>query len=82
MWTIWRPDAKAALMDKKAQASLKRYFAVMDDDKPAKFLIAKKLAATFSKSDSITKLWTIHEQLTEEFCFLEKEIDTRQRCLE
>ena len=82
MWTIWRPDSKAVLIDKKAQASLKRYFAVMDDDKPAKFLIAKKLSATFSKTDSITKLWALHEQLTEEFCRLEKEIDTRQKRLE
>ena len=51
MWTTWRPDAQAVLMDKKARASLKRYFDVMEDDKPAKFLIAKKLAANFSNND-------------------------------
>ena len=79
MWGIWRPDAKAVLMDKKARKSLDRYFSVMENDKPAKFLIAKKLSAAFDKNDSVTKLWTLHEQLTEEFCRLEKMIDTRQK---
>ncbi|MQY61658.1 hypothetical protein GH146_00005, partial [archaeon] len=82
MWAIWRPDAKAVLMNKKARASLARYFAVMEDDKPAKFLIAKKLSTTFNKNDSLTKLWKLHEQLTEDFCSLETEIDTRQKSLE
>ena len=45
MWASWRPDAKAVLRDKKARTSLARYFDVMEDDKPAKFLIAKKLPA-------------------------------------
>jgi len=82
MWTSWRPDAKAVLRDKKARTSLARYFAVMEDDKPAKFLIAKKLSAKFNKNYSLTKLWKLHEQLIEEFSLLEKEIDTRQKHLE
>ena len=82
MWAIWRPDARAVLRDKKARASLARYFAVMEDDKPAKYLIAKKLTANFNTNDSSTRLWKIHDQLTEEFYRLEKEIDSRQRRLE
>lgn len=82
MWAIWRPDARAVLRDKKARASLARYFDVMENDKPAKFMIAKKLAASFNKNDSLTKLWNIHDQLTEEFCRLEKEIDSHQKHLE
>jgi len=82
MLPIWRPDSKAVLRDKKARTSLARYFDVMEDDKPAKFLIAKKLPATFSKKDSFTKLWKLHEQLTEEFLRLEKMIDTRQKHLD
>jgi uncharacterized Fe-S radical SAM superfamily protein PflX len=54
----------------------------MVDDRPAKFLIAKKLSATFSKNDSVEKLWKLHEQLLEEFCCLEKIIDTKQKRLE
>jgi len=79
MWAIWRPDAKAVLRDKKARASLARYFDVMEDDKPAKFLIAKKLPANFDKRDSLVELWKIHDQLTEEFYHLEKEIDSHQK---
>jgi len=79
MWAIMRPDARAVLRDKKARASLARYFDVMEDDKPAKFLIAKKLPANFDKGDSLAELWKIHDQLTEEFYHLEKEIDSRQK---
>ena len=82
MWSIWRPDATAVLRDKNARMSLDRYFAVMEDDKPANFLIAKKLPANFSKSGSLEKLWQIHGQLTEEFCHIQKEIDTKQKHLE
>lgn len=82
MWATWRPDARAVLMDKKARASLARYFDVMDNDKPAKFLIAKKLPANFNKKDSLAKLWKIHDQLVEEYTRLEKKIDSRQKRLE
>ena len=82
MWAVWRPDAVAVLKDKRARVSLARYFDVMQDDKPAKFLIAKKLPAEFSEEDSLPKLWKIHDQLTEEFYRLEKEIDSRQKRLE
>jgi len=82
MWRVWRPDALAVLKDKRARQSLARYFSVMEDDKPAKFLIAKKLPAKFSEEDSLEDLWTMHDELTEEYYHLEKEIDTRQKSLE
>ena len=82
MWAIWRPDALAVLKDKKARASLARYFDVMEDTKPAKFMVAKKLSANFDKNDSIEKLWKTHDQLTEEFYRLEREIDQRKKSLE
>ena len=82
MWATWRPDARAVLSDKKARASLARYFDVMENDKPAKFLIAKKLPANFDKRRSLAEMWKIHGQLTEEFYHLEKEIDSRQKRLE
>jgi putative pyruvate formate lyase activating enzyme len=70
-----RPDAIAVLRDKKAQASLGRYFAVMHDQRPAKFVIARKLSAKFDKSNSLEELWKKHVVCMEEFCRLEKEID-------
>jgi putative pyruvate formate lyase activating enzyme len=82
MWTSWRPDATAVLRDKKVRASLARYFGVMEEDKPAKFLLAKKLPAHFNKSSSLEELWKIHDQLMEEFSRLEKMVDTRQKRLD
>jgi putative pyruvate formate lyase activating enzyme len=82
MWTFLRPDASAVLKDKRAQASLARYFAVMQDEKQAKFMIAKKLPAVFGKKDSTEKLWQTHATLTEEFYRIEREIDTGQRKLQ
>jgi len=79
MWTIWRPDSIAVLRDKKARNSLKRYFQVMLDEKPAKFIIAKKLPAEFREEDSTEKLWRVHEELTKEFYELEKKIDSQLR---
>ena len=68
MWAIWRPDARAVLRNKKARASLARYFDVMEDDRPAKFLIAKKLPANFDKVDiSATTLTQAFHRLSQPF---------------
>jgi putative pyruvate formate lyase activating enzyme len=82
MWTFWRPDGTTVLKDKGARASLKRYFDVMVDDKPAKFLIAKKLSADFNQEDTLTGLWEAHNRLIPKFYRLQKEIDNRERSLE
>jgi putative pyruvate formate lyase activating enzyme len=79
MWSVWRPDAAAVVTDKHARESLARYFDVMEDKKPAKFVIAKKLPANFKKDDSTDKLWQLHEKLTQEYQRLEKEIDSQQK---
>jgi putative pyruvate formate lyase activating enzyme len=82
MWAVWRPDALAVLKDKKARQSLQRYFGVMENNKPAKFVIAKKLPAAFSQEDSTETLWALHDKLTEEYYRLEKELDTKEKTLE
>jgi putative pyruvate formate lyase activating enzyme len=76
MWKITRPDAVAVLNDELAKKSLARYFAVMQNEKKAKFMIAKKLPAEFDKNDSLETLWKEHMKLTEEFCKIEHESDT------
>jgi putative pyruvate formate lyase activating enzyme len=53
----------------------------MQDEKSAKFMIAKKLEANFSSEDTLEKLWTFHERLTEDYYNLEKQIDSRQKSL-
>lgn len=47
----------------------------MEDKLIAKFLIARKLPAEYNENDPLEKLWTIHEQLTKEYCNLEKCVD-------
>ena len=81
MWAVIRPDAIAVLKDKKARASLNRYFAVMQNEKTAKFMIAKKLPAEYSSKNSTEKLWKIHEKLTEKYYELEKQVDSKQKDL-
>ncbi|MDH5375246.1 MAG: radical SAM protein [Candidatus Bathyarchaeota archaeon] len=82
MWRILRPDAAAVLNDKMARRSLVRYFAVMQDEKPAKFMIAKKLPAKFSEEGLIEELWLEHTRLAQKFYEIEKEIDTREKRLQ
>jgi putative pyruvate formate lyase activating enzyme len=61
--------------DKLAKKSLARYFAIVRNKKPAKFLVAKKLSAEFSKDDSIDELWAIHIRCIEDLARIEQEID-------
>jgi putative pyruvate formate lyase activating enzyme len=82
MWRILRPDAMAVLNDEMARKSLARYFAVMQDEKPAKFLIAKRLPADFSESAPLEELWQIHGKLTRQFCELEREFDAKKKDLD
>jgi putative pyruvate formate lyase activating enzyme len=73
MWRF-RPDALTVLNDESAKRSLARYFAVMQDEKPAKFMIAKKLAAEFKENESVQSLWQKHDALLKEYCRIEKGI--------
>ncbi len=79
MWTSLRPDATAILKDRRVRTSLARYFDVMEDNKPAKFLIAQHLSADYSHEDSLPQLWQLHDRLTRRFYQLQEKIDTHQR---
>ena len=81
MWRLLRPDATAVLNDEKARKSLNRYFAVVQDEKVAKFFLAKKLPAKFSLNDSVEELWQKHARLTQEFSEVEKAIDAGKKSL-
>jgi putative pyruvate formate lyase activating enzyme len=74
-----RPDAIAVLNDDLAKKSLARYFAVMQNRSPAKFLIAKKIPTEFHRSASTRQLWREHAALTEEFNRIQREIDEGRR---
>jgi len=80
IWKI-RPDAAAIEKDEKTRKSLRRYFSVFNDEKPAKFLIAKKLPAAFSQGGSLEKLWQEHARLAEKFLVLEEQIGSQKASL-
>jgi putative pyruvate formate lyase activating enzyme len=61
--------------DKLVKKSLARYFAVMRNEKTAKFLTAKHLPAEFDENDPLEKLWKEHIARTKEFRKIENEID-------
>jgi putative pyruvate formate lyase activating enzyme len=79
MWRLLRPDATTVSNDKLAKKSLARYFAVMQNEKPVKFMIAKKLQAKFNEDDPVERLWEEHTRLAQEFSKIEREIDEGQR---
>jgi len=82
MFTAWRPDALAVLNDKKARQGMPRYFDVMQNEKPPKFMIARRLVADFSPENSLEQLWVQHDRLTEEYSTLEKQVDAGHKRLE
>lgn len=75
MWRRYRPDAIAVLEDKKVQRTLGRYICVMQNQLPAKFMIAKKVNADFNMGDTIKKLWQEHSKASKEFRRVQAEID-------
>lgn len=70
MWQFFRPDAVEVLKDVRAQRALRRYFASMSSDLPAKFMIAKKVPA-LSSGD----VWQEHDSLLSTFKELQDDID-------
>jgi putative pyruvate formate lyase activating enzyme len=77
-WRFLRPDVSTVVEDKMVRNSLGRYFFVMNNEKPAKFMISRKLPAEFSEQDSIETLWKNHDDLTREFCEMEKVVDSNE----
>jgi putative pyruvate formate lyase activating enzyme len=72
----------AILKDEKTRVCLARYFCVMQDEKPAKFMISKKLPAEFSQSSTTEELWDKHRRLAEEYNSIEREIDDKRKQLQ
>ncbi|MCL5876955.1 MAG: radical SAM protein [Candidatus Bathyarchaeota archaeon] len=56
--------------------SLARYFAITENKTVAKFLIAKKVAANFTSTDSLETLWQQHTKCIQDFLNLEPQLDS------
>jgi putative pyruvate formate lyase activating enzyme len=57
------------------KASLSRYFAVVQNRKPAKFKLSQKVPAEFDPNDSLEKLWLEHQKRTAQYFRIEQEKD-------
>jgi putative pyruvate formate lyase activating enzyme len=68
---MWRSFPDTRLLKK----SLARYFAIAQNEKKAKFLIAKKLAVEFGSNDSLEVLWKQHTRYVVEFEKFESQVD-------
>jgi len=75
MWKLLRPDSIAVLEEPLAKKSLARYFDVMQNNKVAKFKIAKHLPAKFTPHASVAELWQEHTKLTEQFYKIERQME-------
>lgn len=82
MVELFRRDAIEVLENEQVKKSLNRYFAILQNVKPAKFAISKRLDAKFNETDSLETLWKEHKRLTEEYLKVENEIDNAQKSLQ
>jgi putative pyruvate formate lyase activating enzyme len=78
MWRIFRPDAIAVLKDEMARKSLHRYFEVMEDKLPARFLVCKQVPARVELSTDDEVLWQAHDLAMKDFHKLLADVDARR----
>ncbi|MEM2877984.1 MAG: radical SAM protein [Candidatus Hadarchaeales archaeon] len=62
MWRAYRPDALEVLNDRTARSSLKRYFDVMEDRAPARFVLCRSIEVKADLSTGTDVLWKMHEE--------------------
>jgi len=85
MWRHLKHNGSATLDahdDREVYASLARYFAVTQGEKPAKFLLCGRIAAEFDEQDSTEVLWQQHSKLIHEQEKLEQKLDRQQESLD
>ena len=68
-WSVVRPDAVYIWNSKKVKDKLSWYYRVMNDEAPAKFLIARKVGSNDIdlKNLSLEELWRLHDSLKTNF---------------
>ncbi|MHA1754644.1 MAG: hypothetical protein ACTSYR_03920 [Candidatus Odinarchaeia archaeon] len=75
MWRILRPDAAKVWKNPQVKTSLNWYYKVLKNERPAKYLICKKIPANISLSDSTLNLLKEHSKLSIQFKKLLKQVD-------
>ena len=82
MWRVFRPDAMAVLNAELARRSLHRYFDVMEDKLPARFLVCKRVPVKVELSVDEEALWRAHASALKDFRKLLTDVDANHVQLE
>ncbi len=78
MWRIVRPDSVKVWNDPEVLHRLSRYRAIIDKQRIAKYLIAKKFAFEGDLSKSTQQLWELHKQSSTQFCEYVSKVDKKE----
>jgi len=74
-WAIYRPDAITIWQDPVVSERLSWYYSVMKEEKPAKFIISKKIGIENNPYNlDLKELWKMHEKASREFYSLLKDV--------
>ncbi|WP_457548522.1 radical SAM protein [Archaeoglobus sp.] len=66
MWNL-RPDAISVWKNPIVRERLSWYYKVMNDEKPAKFMICKKIHVDYDKDADLKELWKVHDEKSKVF---------------
>ncbi|MHA2323691.1 MAG: hypothetical protein ACXACG_18855, partial [Candidatus Thorarchaeota archaeon] len=77
MWRLIRPDAKRAWSDPEVVRRLSRYRKIIDQERTAKYLLAKTQACEIPLDSSIEDLWNVHKEDSQRFTQLVQDVDSR-----
>ena len=82
MWRLVRPDAIRVWKDPETLRRLSRYRKIIDQERMAKYLVAKALSCDAPLDVSLEDLWSIHKTLSKEFSSRLEVLDTSHSPLE
>ncbi|MEM2136833.1 MAG: 4Fe-4S cluster-binding domain-containing protein, partial [Candidatus Methanomethylicia archaeon] len=74
MHILLRPDSITALQDEEVKSRLSWYLMVMNNKRPAKYLICKRIPSEYDEESDINTLWMEHEERAKEFKRIYNEI--------
>ena len=78
MWRLIRPDAKRAWSDPEVVRRLSRYRKIIDQERTAKYLLAKTQACDIPLDASTEELWRVHKEDSLKFTKLVEKTDSSE----
>ena len=77
MWRVLRPDARSVWNNPEALKRLGRYRGIIDQERWAKYLVAKSIDCSIGLNSSTDILWNYHRELSNDFIEHLKDIDSK-----